>query len=140
MKLVFGHDATVNDWLDRRYSVMPLTSAVTIGVIDNDGVLSGAFVTTWKSEATAELHLYGKTSNDTWKGYFHWVFANTYRLEILTDKRNKAIKRAAPKFGFKFEGTSRDYYGPGRDALRFYMTPQHCRWIKADGKSIRIEA
>lgn len=138
MKLVFGHDATVNDWLDRRYGVMPLTSAVTIGVIDNDGVLRGAFVTTCKSEATAELHLYGKTSNDTWKGYFHWVFANTYRLEILTDKRNKAIKRAAPKFGFKFEGTSRDYYGPGRDALRFYMTPQHCRWIKADGLSVQV--
>lgn len=128
----------MNDWLDRRFSVIPPRDAVSIGTIDANGVLRGAFVTTWKSEATAELHLYGKTSNDTWKGYFRWVFSNAYRLEILTDKRNKTIKRAAPKFNFKFEGTSRDYYGPGRDALRFYMTPQHCRWIKADELSVQV--
>lgn len=138
MNLVFGHDTTVNDWLDLRFGVVPLSDAVSIGVIDSDGVLRGAFVTTFKSVATAELHLYGRTSNNTWKGYFRWVFLSAYRLEIMTDKRNKTIKKAAPKFGFRFEGVSKDYYGPGRDALRFYMTPAHCRWIKADGLAVQI--
>lgn len=132
MNLVFGHDATVNDWLDRRYGVLPLASAVTIGTIDSSGVLRGAFVTTWKSDATAELHLYGKTSNDTWKGYFHWVFANAYRLEIRTGRKNKSIKRAAPKFGFVFSGVDPHYYGENQDALVFWMTKERCRWIGQD--------
>lgn len=139
MKLVFGHDPTVNEWIKRRYgAVVAQSPAVTIGTIDSKGILRGAYVTTWKSEATAELHLYGVTSNDTWKGYFSWMFEHAYRIEVLTDKRNKKIRKAAPKFGFKFEGVSRDYYGPGRDALRFYMTPHHCRWIKADGLAVQV--
>ena len=46
-----------------------------------------------------------------------------------TTKANKAIKRAAPKFGFKFQGVERGYYGPSVDALAYSMTPDQCRWI-----------
>ena len=138
MNLVFGHDDTVNQWIQIRYGAAVLqTPAVLIGVVNNDGVLRGAFVTTWRNDTTAELHLFGKTSNDTWKDYFRWVFAHCHRLEIHTSKKNKAIKRAAPKFGFLFEGVAKEMYGPGADALRFYMTPQHCRWIKAHGLTIQ---
>lgn len=139
MKLVTGHDATVNAWIAKRYGVTVLHHpSVLVGVIDSDGVLRGAFVTTWRNDTTAELHLFGRTSNETWKAYFAWVFDLVHRLEICTDKRNKTIKKAAPKFGFKFEGVGKDYYGPGRDALRFYMTPQHCRWIRADGIAVQV--
>ncbi len=141
MDLVFGHDRTVAAWLEAKDGVrVRQTPAVIVGVIDAKGVLRGAFVTTWKNDATAELHLYGKTSNDTWKGYFRWVFDLVHRLEIRTSKANKAIKKAAPKYGFKFEGSERDYYGPQCDALRFFMTPSQCRWLRSEehhGKSVR---
>lgn len=137
MRLVIGHDATVNDWISRRFGVHVIQQpSDSIGVIDNAGVLRGAFVTSWRNDTTAELHLYGRTSNDTWKDYFAWVFSAAHRLEIHTNKRNKAIKRAAPKFGFKFEGVAKHYYGHGRDALRFYMTPDQCRWI--NGQLIQV--
>lgn len=139
MKLVSGHDATVNAWIERKHgAVVRLTPAVSFGIIDDDGVLRGAFVTTWKTDTTAELHLFGRTSNDTWKAYFAWAFSQCHRLEIHTSKRNRAIKRAAPKFGFLFEGVAKEFYGPGQDALRFYMTAQHCRWIKDHGKPVQI--
>jgi RimJ/RimL family protein N-acetyltransferase len=78
------------------------------------------------------LHLYGKTSNGAWRQFFRWVFEaqGVYRLVIRTNKRNREVKKAAPKFGFKFEGVERDYYGCGDDALRFYMTPPACRWLQ----------
>ena len=127
---MFGHDATVNSWIEMAHGrAVYQAPAVSIGTIDRDGVLRGAYVTTWKSDTTAELHLYGRTSNDTWKGYFAWVFDGVHRLEIRTPKSNKAIKRAAPKFGFRFQGTDPDYYGPGVPALVYYMTPNQCRWI-----------
>lgn len=137
MNLVFGHDDTVNQWIEMRHGVAVVqTPSVSIGVINNDGVLRGAFVTTWKNDTTAELHLYGKTSNDTWKRYFSWVFEHCHRLEVRTSKKNRTIKRAAPKFGFKFQGAEPDFYGPDRHALVYYMTPAHCRWIKADGLTL----
>ena len=141
MNLVFGHDATVNGWLAVRYNTHVLRQpAASIGVIDSDGVLRGAFVVTWVRETTAELHLYGRTSNDTWRAFFRWVFAQgVYRLEIRTSKRNRAIKRAAPKFGFRFEGVERDYYGRGHDALRFYMTPERCRWLKENEHGLAVQ-
>lgn len=138
MRLVFGHDDTVNDWISQRYGhYVAQTPSAVIGVIDSRGVLRGAFATTWRNDTTAELHLFGKTSNDTWKEYFAWVFMAASRLEISTEKSNRAIKKAAPKFGFKFEGVARSYYGPGRDALRFYMLPQHCRWT-SNVKSLQV--
>lgn len=139
MRLVYGHDTAVNEWIARRYGLHVVQRpSDSLGVIDSAGVLRGAFVTTWKTDTTAELHLFGRTSNDTWKDYCAWVFAGAYRLEIYTDRKNKAIKRAAPKFGFQFEGVSKHYYGPNRDALRFYMTPDQCRWIKDNGLAVQI--
>lgn len=142
MNLVFGHDATVNAWLAKRYDVLARRQpSASIGVIDRDGVLRGAFVVTWDNDTTAELHLYGRTSNDTWKALFRWVFEaqRVYRLVIRTSKRNRAVKKAAPKFGFKFDGVERDYYGRGQDALRFYMTPECCRWLKGNEHGITVQ-
>lgn len=139
MNLVFGHDETVNRWVEMKHGAAVLQSpAVSIGVIDADGVLRGAFVTTWRNDRTAELHLYGRTSNDTWKGYFRWVFAGVHRLEVRTSKKNRAIKKAAPKFGFKFQGVDPDFYGPGTPALVYYMTPTQCRWIKTHGLPVLV--
>jgi hypothetical protein len=134
VRLVFGRDAEVLEWV-------AVAHGVTIGgkpghawgVVDGEG-LKGAFVVTREHDVTWELHLFGVTSNDTWRALFHAVFGylGCYRLQIRTSRRNKAIKRAAPKFGFQFEGSSRHFYGPGEDALCFYMTPETCRWLKED--------
>lgn len=126
------HEPTILEWLSQRYAVaVHQTPRVVMGLIDDEGVLRGCFVVTWKTDTTAELHLYGKTSNDTFKALFRLVFLEwgVWRLEVRTAKTNRAIKRAAPKFGFRFQGTEREYYGPGRDALSYSMTPNECRWI-----------
>lgn len=138
MNLVFGHDATVNAWLKKTVGwSVDRSPAVSAGVIDANGVLRGALVLTWQAETTAEMHLAGRVSNDVMKQWFRFVFgrAGIHRLEVRTGITNKAIKKAAPKFGFKFESVARAFYGPGRDALVYAMTPEKCRWI--DGQSIQ---
>ncbi len=108
------------------------------GVVDDRGELRGAFIVTHEHDRTWELNVYGRTSNDTVRAMFAAVFGNLgcYRLQIRTSRRNKAIRKAAPKFGFKFEGIARHFYGPGNDALLYYMTPATCRWIKSDGQPL----
>ena len=134
MRLVAGHDETVNAWLTKFYGVFVAQHPRQIlGVVDRDGVLRGAFVLTSQSEASAELHVYGRTSNDTWKSLFALAFLDygLSRLEVRTRRGNRTIKRNAPKFGFRFEGVARSHYGPGRtnDALVYGMTEDQCRWI-----------
>lgn len=141
MILVAGQDQAVLGWLHRKYQVQAKFPCVTLGTIDSRGTLRGAFVITLSNETTAELHVFGKTSNDTFKAMFRTVFGRigVYRLEVRVSKRNKITKRAAPKFGFKFEGSAKDFYGPGEDALLFSMRPHECRWLRTpDGQSVQI--
>lgn len=139
MMLVAGQERAVLEWLSRKYNVAPRLPCVALGIIDRGGVLRGAFVVTFSNETTAELHVYGKTSNDTFKQMFRAVFdrLGVYRLEARVSKRNRVTKRAAPKFGFKFEGSARDFYGPGEDALLFSMRPHECRWMRHDGIAVQ---
>ena len=133
MKLVTGHDETIAAWLEQKFGVIVVqTPRLILGTIDDQGVLRGAFVLTWRTETTAELHLYGRTSNDTWRTLFRAAFGElgVYRLEVHTNTWNKSIKRNAPKFGFRFDGKVHDYYGPGEHALAYSMTPHQCRWLK----------
>jgi hypothetical protein len=134
MKIVgdHQHEATILDWLSRRYGVAVYqTPRAVLGVIDDEGVLRGCFVVTWKNDTTAELHLYGKTSNDVWKAFFRLVFLEwgIWRLEVRTARNRHKMKRVIPKFGFRFHAVEREYYGPKQDAFAYTMTPNECRWI-----------
>lgn len=138
MKLVAGHNDTVNAWIANFYGLHILhRPSESFGVIDDDGVLRGAMVTWFKTDATAELSVFGRVSNDVLKAYFQWVFGHIHRLEVRTNRRNKAVKKAAPKYGFTYQGPDRDYYGPRDDALVFFMTPDKCRWID-HGISVQV--
>ena len=140
MNLVFGHDATVNAWIEQTVGwLVNKTPSVSAGAIDADGVLRGALVLTWQSETAAEMHLAGRISNDVLKAWFGFVFgrAGIHRLEVRTSKKNRTIKRAAPKFGFRYESVAKSFYGPGHDAVVYVMTPDQCRWI-TDGQSTEV--
>lgn len=109
------------------------------GVVDADGVLRGAFVILLEHNRTAELSVFGRTSNDTVRAMFRAVFGTLgiYRLQIRTHKQNRVVKKAAVKFGFRFEGVQKHFYGPGVDALSYYMTPETCRWLSNE-QSLQI--
>lgn len=130
MILVTGDEA-IERWLASTFGlIVPHRPRVLLGIAERDGTLRGAFIITGRSPTTAELHVYGTVTQDTTRAMFRTVFRQLgmWRLEVRTGKRNKRVKRAAPKFGFRFEGTARDYYGPGEDALVYAMTAPQCRW------------
>lgn len=106
---------------------------MALGIIDDDGVLRGALLLHAYNPWTAELEVHGRVSNDVAKAFFPWVFAQgVTRLEIKAAKNNKGTKKAAPKWGFAFDGVRRAYYGPHGDALCWFMTPANCRWLKRE--------
>ena len=142
MPLLFGHDETVAKWVGERMDGVFVLPHAAVGMLDSKGTLRGGFVLTVHNATTAELTLYSEdvVTNGMVRGFFRWCFGSlgVHRLQLRTERTNKKAKRAAPKMGFKFEGVAREFYGPGEDALLFYMTPDHCRWIKTDGKHIQV--
>lgn len=132
MNLIDGHDAEICEWLAARFGMHVVrTPRNVLGVVDDQGFLHGAMVITWHHDTTAELSVFGTVTPDTVKRMFQAVFViwGAQRLEIRTSRKNKPIKRAAPKWGFKFEGVARNFYGRGEDALCYGMLPTECRWI-----------
>ncbi len=136
MPLLIGHDADVAAWAENKLEGRLIFPHAAVGMLDKRGVLRGAWLLSFYNAQTAELTLYseGVVTNGLIGDCFRFTFEHlgVNRLQIRTTRKNKAVKRAAPKYGFRFEGVSRDFYGPGEDSLNFFMTPAMCRWIKVD--------
>lgn len=133
MNLVAGHDQTVIAWIATTYGLHVLqTPRVALGVVDRHGVLRGAFVVTWRNDTSAELHVFGAISNGTVRQMFQAVFGplGVHRLEVRTPRRNKKVRKAALKYGFKFEAVAREDYGPRQDGFVYSMTAPECRWLR----------
>lgn len=134
MPLLFGHDQDVAAWAENKLEGRLVFPHAAVGMLDRRGVLRGAWLLSFYNPHTAELTLYSESviSNDMVRDCFRFTFEtlNVNRLQIRTHRKHKTIKKAAPKYGFAFEGVSRDFYGPGMDSLNFYMTPAMCRWIR----------
>jgi RimJ/RimL family protein N-acetyltransferase len=140
LRIVLGADALVCEWLAREHHVEVLQHPRLILAVADDDKLVGCFVITWRHNRTAELSIYGTVSQETVKHMFRTVFeqCQVYRLEVRTEKSNKTIRRAAPKFGFSFEHTARHYYGPNRHAFVYSMIPEQCRWLKRHGQPLLV--
>lgn len=141
MKLLTGVDAAVSDWLAAKHrAYIHQEPRALLAVVDALDCIRGAYVITWHHDRTAELHVYGTATPDTAKALFFFIFVGCriWRLTVRVPRHNKRMKRIVPRFGFTFQCVEKDFYGPGEDALAFYMLPHQCRWI--DGLGFQIPA
>lgn len=136
MPLLIGHDQDVAYWAEQKLEGRLIFPHVAVGMLDRRGVLRGAWLLSFYNAQTSELTLYseGVVTNGMIGDCFRFTFGHlgVHRLQVRTHRKNKAVKRAAPKYGFRFEGVQRHFYGPGEDALCYFMTPDICRWLKKD--------
>lgn len=142
MQLVFGHDATVWQWAGQKFSdyfdATTCQPTWALGIINSEGVLQGALIGDERSPTTVEFTVYsqGAITLPIARQFFVLVFDRYWRLQVRTSKDNKSVKRNAPKWGFTFEGTAKDYWGPGRSALLYRMLKPDCKWIRDHGQTI----
>ena len=133
MRLLLGHDQDVWQWANRFFEC-PLTPPTwAIGVIDNSGLLRGAALGEERNKTTSEITICSDGDAITpalAREFLQAIFARYWRLEVRTTKDNKSVKRNAIKWGFAFEGSATDYWGPGRAALLYRMLKSDCRWIR----------
>jgi len=134
--ILHGHDSIVCDWYANKLGMRVIPAHSAIGFLDIDGSLRGAMILQMDNDYTATVHLYSELPQlSTFaRGGFAWMFSHAYRINAQCRTQDKAMKRHLPRLGFKFEGRHKDWFGPGRDVLSFYMTADQCRWIRDNGQ------
>jgi hypothetical protein len=127
VQLVFGEDALVAHWvgLNLGVAIHPPFTAIG-GTVDGQTLCAGAVFNDFNG-SNIEITLFGPGcfTRGNVRAMYHYAFVQLQanRLSAKTRKRNKLVRRLLPRLGFVFEGTLKNYYGMGEDALTFRLDP-----------------
>ena len=138
MHLLVGHDDTVMAWARRKNPTF-LTPKYAFGIL-RDGTLCGAIMVIEETNHTADLGIVSDVPPGPGiaRRVFRLLFdeMNYGRVEVTIRRSDTKSRKAAPKWGFKYDGTATDYWGPGVHAVRFAMLKEDCPFLrKTDGQS-----
>ena len=120
-------DAHVAAWAFQTYKRQVMHVDRAIGIIENNQIIGAALFTSYNG-VNAELSYYGENSVSLGilKGLARIALYELHlaRCTVIVPKRPTFLLKKLPKFGFRYEGVQRRYYGP-TDA------PRHtgCRFV-----------
>lgn len=122
--IVLGQSEAVADWVARATGKPFHPPYEAIGVAGAHGI-TGGFVFTGFNGDGIEVSVAGRgiASRGAWRAACAYVFdqLGCARLQMHTRRSNKAVRRILPRFGMKFEGIARRFYGD-EDGLVFSLT------------------
>lgn len=134
MRIVFGHDETVAKWVGSALGKPFHAPYTAFGLIDKDGYLRAGFVFTGYNGDAIEMSLAGGAclTRGAMRAVAQYVFhqLKCSRLQIHTPRKNKRVRKLAPKFGFKYEGVARRLYGE-QDAFTYAITSDDMPLLQA---------
>lgn len=139
MKLLFGHDKTVADWASQKTGRPLRCWHHAIGVLDSEGVLVGAASFHDMNGSNVEIAFYGprSASPSVMRGLARFAFdtLGVHRVTAKTPRQNKIVTRHLPRWGFRFEGVMRRYYGAGKrlDAILFGLVREDAAKLLGKG-------
>jgi RimJ/RimL family protein N-acetyltransferase len=105
-----------------------------IGVANDAGALIGGFVFTGFNGDGIEVSVAGRgiARRSAWRAALAYVFdqLGCARMQMHTRKSNVAVRRILPRFGVKYEGTARRFYG-NESGLIFSLTSDDLAGFRA---------
>ena len=132
MKLVLGQDRPVTQWAARVIDGMSQPTHA-FGLVDDKGKMRGCIMLCEITRHTADLIVYSEApiTPNVVRQFFYLVFEvlRYGRLQTMCERSNWKSKKDTPRWGFKFDGVARDFFGPNRDVIRFVMRRGDCRWL-----------
>jgi hypothetical protein len=134
MQLVFGQDELVAQWVGANLGVTIHPPFTAIGGTRDGMTLCAGAVFNQFNGSNIEITLFGPGcfNRGNVRAMYAYAFGQLQanRLSAKTHKRNKLVRRLLPRLGFVFEGTLKNYYGLGGDALMFRLDPAVARkWM-----------
>ncbi len=138
MQFLFGHDGAVTRWTAQKIDGLRQPKHV-IGLIDDDGALRGSLLLNEITRNTAELIAFCEiqVGVSVIRPFFRYAFHHYGRLQVTVQRSNFVTRKTTPRWGFKYDGTARDFFAPGEDAIRFVMLRSDCKWISPHGNVLK---
>ena len=133
MKLVFGRDDEVAQWVAEHGGGVICPPYVAIGAAKDDDALCGGAVFNGWNGANIDVSLAsdGGLTRETIRGVYHYIFeqSKATRATAYTRRGNKVMREMLPRFGFQYEALLRHFYGPEKkdDAFVFVLFPEQAR-------------
>jgi RimJ/RimL family protein N-acetyltransferase len=125
--ILIDADEAVSTWAFSTYNRTPMKIDRAIGIVE-DGKLVGAALFSSYNTINAEFHYYGR--NTFTRGIVRALAKialyelRLSRCTVIVPKRPSFLLKKLVKYGFRFEGIQRRYYGP-TDSSRF----TGCRFV-----------
>jgi len=125
--ILINADAEVAAWAFAAYNRYPMKIDRAIGIVEN-GALVGAALFSSYNTVNAEFHYYGK--NTFTRGILRSLAKialyelRLSRCTVIVPKRPSFLLKKLVRYGFRFEGIQKRYYGP-TDSSRF----TGCRFV-----------
>jgi RimJ/RimL family protein N-acetyltransferase len=133
-QLLLFADRGVGDFMSEKMGQDFLPPYSTIGIIGPDGQLCGGMLFNQYVEGDVELTIYapGRLHRGAIRAGFAYVFLTLgcNRLSARTRASSLAVQVVLRKAGFQQEGTLREYYTDGEDAVLFGILKRNCKWLR----------
>lgn len=119
---VYDHDKEIADWTFATFNVQAWPFIKAVGLLRGNELV-GSFMFQEFNGSNAELSVYGPGSmtprviREMARAALLLLGVN--RLTVRTKRKNRHITSTIEKFGFKFEGIQKMFYGPNEDAIMF---------------------
>lgn len=113
--VLLGSDQLVAAWAFQTFNRFPTSVDKAIGIVEDNQLVGAAIFNNYNS-VNADLSYYGK--NTATVGIFRIlakIALNDLRLSrctVIVPKRPSFLLKKLHKFGFRFEGIQRRFYGP----------------------------
>ncbi len=136
MRLLFGHDDMVAQWVSGKIGALISPPYVAIGATRDEQTLCAGVVFNDYSGHNIEITLAseGKLTRGAIRGIYHYAFAQVGagRVTARARRSNKVMRELLPRFGFIPDcggQPMKNYYGPNKadDAFVFVLFPQNAR-------------
>lgn len=133
MRLVFGYDNAVAEWVGKNLGVTIYPPFTAIGGTHDGLTLCSGVVFNCYNGSNIDITMYGPhgLTRGAISIVYQYVFdqLKVNRLTALTRRSNKRMRQILPRLGFRYEGISARYFGPHRadDAVRFVLFERDAR-------------
>jgi len=137
MKHVIGDQSElVAKWVAAGIPMMDLgdNAYTAIGLVDAAGYLHAGVVFNTYTGPDVILSIRLRDKSSITRRFIVTVFKYVFgqlgcqRCSALITRRNKVSQKFCRAIGFKYEGTLREWYADGQDAIVFGMLKRECRW------------
>jgi hypothetical protein len=134
VQLLLFADRVVGDFMSEKMGQDFTPPYTAIGILGTDGQLCGGMLFNAYVEGDVEVTCYapGRLLRGPIRAGCAYAFETLgcNRMSARTRASSLAVQVVLRKIGFQQEGTLREYYTDGEDAVLFGLLKRNCKWLQ----------